>query len=160
VLVGGLARVKGKTEAQFLAASRYCHLFECSQIGPMQATDYAQVRVDTSGPRQDQISASQDATRAELEGARGALGARAASVVDQVVIFGASIRSLAKKMGLGEGGQGRRKAEKELLEALDVLAKHFNLLPKETGKPRGWTDGTKAVKGDGLESSLTGLLPT
>jgi hypothetical protein len=143
VLVGGLARVKGKTEAQFLAASKYCHLFECAQIGRMQATDYSQVRVDTSGPRQDQISASQDSSRAELAGARHALGPHAASIVDQVVIFGESVRSLAKKLGLGEGGQGRRRAEKELLAALDVLVKHFNLLPRENAKSTMWRDGSQ-----------------
>ena len=159
VLVGGLARVKNKTEAQFLAASRYCHLFESAQIGPLKATDYTQVRVDTSGPRQDHTSSLTDFAQIELVSAREALGARAASIVDQVVVYGLSVRALAVKIGLGQGGQGRRKAEKELLDALDVLTKHFKLLPKETGKAREWSDGTKAVKGDGLESSLTGLLP-
>jgi pyrimidine operon attenuation protein/uracil phosphoribosyltransferase len=134
VLVGGLARVKGKTEAQFLAAARYLHLYECAQIGPMKATDYSQVRVDTSGPRQDQISASQDDSRAELEGARKALGARAASIVDQVVVFGRSVRALAEKLGMGQGGQARRRLEKELLDALDVLVGYFKLLPAERAK--------------------------
>lgn len=141
VLVGGLARVKNKTEAQFLAASKYCHLFECAQIGPMRATDYTAVRVDTSGPRQDQISASQDATRAELDGARTALGPRAASIVDQIVIYGESVRSLATKLKMGQGGMARRRLEKELLTALDVLVMHFHMLPKEKGKPSSWIDG-------------------
>jgi hypothetical protein len=143
VLVGGLARVKNKSDAQFLAAARYLSLYETSQIGPMKATDYSQVRVDTSGPRQDQVSASQDDTRAELEGARRALGARAASIVDQVVVYGLSVRALCEKLKMGQGGQARRKLEKELLDALDVLVRHFRLLPKDTGKPTGWSDGER-----------------
>lgn len=129
LLVGGLARVKGKYEAQFLAASRYCHLYERSQIGAARATDYTQVRVDTSGPQQDQISAAQDDARAELDGARKALGERAASIMDIVVVGGASVRALAVRMGHGEGGSARRRAERELLQACDVLVDYFELMP-------------------------------
>lgn len=143
LLVGGLARVKNRTEAQFLAATRYCHLYQRAQIGGARATDYTQVRVDTSGPRQDQISAGQDDDRTELDLARKAMGERATSIVDQVVVYGASIRGMAVKLGHGEGGQGRRRAERELLDALDVLVGFFELLPAE-GKPRRWNDGSKA----------------
>lgn len=141
VLVGGLARVKGKTEAQFLAAARYCHLFETSQIGPLKATDYSEMRVDTSGIRQDHVSASQDAARADLEAARKVLGARAASIVDQIVVHGQSVRSLADQLGMGQGGQARRRLERELLDALDVLAGHFKMLPADRSKPRSAMDG-------------------
>ena len=140
VLVGGLARVKGKSEAQFLAAARYCYLFETSQIGPLKATDYAEMRVDTSGIRQDHVTAKQDDARSELDGARKAVGARAASIIDQIVIHGLSVRALAEKLHMGQGGQARRRLEKELLDALDVLAGHFNMLPKEKGSARGWAD--------------------
>lgn len=149
LLVGGLARVKGKTEAQFLAASRYCHLYERSQIGAARATDYTQVRVDASGPQQDQISAAQDDARAELDGARKALGDRAASIIDMVVVGGASVRTLAARMGHGEGGSARRRAERELLQACDVLVEYFEMLPKEA-KMRRWRDGSKAgIQRDG-----------
>ncbi len=143
VLVGGLARVKGKSEAQFLAAARYCHLFETSQIGPLKATDYSQLRVDTSGPRQDHVSASQDDARAELEACRKSLGARAASIVEQIVVYGQSVRSLCEKLNMGQGGQARRRLEKELLSALDVLADGFGMLPKEKGKSRSWSQGPR-----------------
>lgn len=69
VLVGGLARVMGKAEAQFLAAARYCYLFEPSQLGPLKATDYTEVQVDTSGIRPDQVSATQDDARAAIDAA-------------------------------------------------------------------------------------------
>jgi|GEM_PF-4781576 len=136
VLVGGLARVKGKTEPQFLAAARYCYLFETSQIGPLRATDYTELRVDTSGIRQDYVSARQDDARRDLEAARQKLSARAVSIVDQIVVHGQSVRGLAEKLKMGQGGQARRRLERELLEALDVLAGHFRMLPKEMTSPR------------------------
>jgi len=145
LLVGGLARVKGKTEAQFLAATRYCHLSERAQIGGAKATDYSQVRVDTSGPQQEQISTAQDDTRAELIAAHRALGAEATAIVDRVVVYGDSVRTLAKRLGYVEGGQGRKRAERRLLQALDVLVDHFNLLPPETPRRRSWNDGSRAV---------------
>jgi hypothetical protein len=145
LLVGGLARVKGKNEAQFLAAARYCHLYEVSQIGAAKAIDYEQVRVVTSSPRSDPTNARQDELRRELDGARDALGARAASIVDIVVVYGNSLRSLAVKLGYGEGGQARRRAERELLQALDVLVAYFKMIPDEAPKHRRWTDGSKAA---------------
>src|SRR5690554_6536442 len=53
ILIGGLARVKTKSEAHVLAAIRYGNLFDRAQIGGARATDYTQVKVDTSGPKQD-----------------------------------------------------------------------------------------------------------
>jgi hypothetical protein len=129
LLVGGLARVKSKTEAQFLAAAKYCNLYEQSQIGGARATDYTKIRVNTAGPGPDQTNARRQEASAELDGARKALGRRAASIVDHVVVYGASIRDLAQKIGHGSGGQGRRRAEAELLAALDVLVDLFGLVP-------------------------------
>lgn len=143
VLVGGLARVRGRTEAQFLAAARYCHLYETSLIGPLRATDYAQLRVDSTSLRQDYGTASQDDARRDLDVARKALGARAASIVDQIVVHGQSVRGLADKLKLGQGGQARRRLEKELLDALDVLAAVFGMLPKDKGRNRSWSDGPR-----------------
>lgn len=143
VLVGGLARVRGKSEAQFLAAARYCHLYETSQIGPLKATDYEQLRVDSSGLRQDYGTASQDDARRDLDAARKTMGARAASIVDQIVVHGQSVRGLADKMKMGQGGQARRRLEKELLDALDVLVDLFGMLPKVTGKSRNWSEGVR-----------------
>lgn len=69
------------------------------------ATDYSQVKVDTSGPKQDQITASQDDARRDLEQARKALGARATSIVEMVVIGGSSIRKLAVSSGIPKAGR-------------------------------------------------------
>lgn len=145
LLVGGLAKVKSKDEFQFLAAAQYCHLYERSQIGGARATDYSQVRVDTSGPQQDVISAEQDAARAAYDRAHKSLGQRRGDIVEQVVVYGVSVRGLAKLLQLGDGGHARKRAEKELLEALDVLVDHFELKPVSTARRRRWSDGSKAV---------------
>lgn len=145
ILIGGLARVKTKSEAQILAAIRYGNLFDRAQHSGARAVDYEQVKVDTSGPRQDQISADQDDARSALADARSALGPRHTSIMDMVVVGGMSVRSLAGKLGHGSGGQGRHRAEQELMDAVDVLVKHFGLDPKPREGIRKWTDGSKAV---------------
>lgn len=145
ILIGGLARVKTKSEAQILAAIRYGNLFDRAQHGGARAVDYEQVKVDTSGPRQDQISADQDDARSALADARTALGLRRTSIVDMVVVGGMSVRSLAGRLGHGDGGQGRRRAEKELMDAVDALVVHFKLDPPAKSRPHSWNDGTKAV---------------
>lgn len=145
ILIGGLARVKSRTEAQTLAAIRYAKLFDLSQIGGARAIDYEAVKVDTSGPQQDQITAAQDDARRELADARVALGRRATGIVDAVVIGGSSIRRLAKRLHYGESGKARRKAEKELLDAMNVLVEFFKLDPPVKARTHRWTDGSKAV---------------
>lgn len=144
ILIGGLARVKSRTEAQTLAAIRYNNLFERSQIGGARAIDYEAVKVDTSGPQQDQITASMDDARRELADAREALGKRAAGIVDAVVIGGTSIRKLADKLGHGAGGQARHRAERELLAAMNVLVTIFKLDPPAKSRTHRWTDGAMA----------------
>jgi hypothetical protein len=144
ILVGGLARMGWRTHAHVLAASRFCNLFERSQMGGARAIDYTQVRVDTSGPRQDQVAAGQDAARREYEDACRALGDYA-KVVREVVIYGVSGRGLAKSMGLGSSGRARRRAEGVLRIALDELAKHFGYSEQGAKARTAWTwaDGSK-----------------
>lgn len=149
ILIGGLARVRTKSEEHVLAAIRYGNLFDRAQIGGARATDYSQVRVDTSGPKQDQISASQDDARTVLEGARRCLGPRATSIVEMVVVGGSSVRQLARRLEYGESGKGRRKAEAELMRAMDALVGHFKLDPPAKSRPHRWNDGSKASFDDG-----------
>ncbi|GHA13479.1 hypothetical protein GCM10007989_05100 [Devosia pacifica] len=144
LLVGGLARVRNKTELQTAAAIRYSNLHDRSQIGGARAVDYSKERVDTSGPKQDALSASQDDARAELAGARKVLGVHHASIVDAVVIGGESIRTVAKRLGNGQSGSGRRKAEAALLDALDVLVDYFAMQPNAQVRQRRWSDGSRA----------------
>lgn len=144
ILIGGLARVKARTEAQTLAAIRYGNLFDRAQIGGARAVDYTQIKVDTSGPKQDQITAAQDDARRELADARKALGARATAIVDMVVVGGASVRKLAAKLGFGESGKGRRKAEADLMAAVEALVVFFKLDPPAKSRTHHWGDGSKA----------------
>lgn len=143
ILIGGLARVSKKSEAQILAAARYASLFDRAQIGGARAQDYEQVKVDTSGPKQDQISAAQDDARSELANAREAIGKRAAGIIDMVVVGGASVRKLAAKLGYGESGKARRKAEGELIAAVDALVVFFKLDPPAKSRTHQWDDGSK-----------------
>lgn len=143
LLIGGLARVGTKSEAHILAAIRYSNLFDRAQIGGAKATDYSQVRVDTSGPRQDQITATQDDARRELELARKAIGARGTSVVETVVVGGASIRKLAAMLGYPESGKGRRRAEAELMATIDALVEFFQLDPPAKTRIHRWSAGER-----------------
>jgi len=49
ILIGGLFRVKARTEIQTLAAARYRDVYERAQLGGARAIDYSSARVDTSG---------------------------------------------------------------------------------------------------------------
>lgn len=143
ILIGGLARVRKKSETQILAAIRYGKLFDSAQIGGARAIDYTQVKVDMSGPRQDQISAAQDDARSELADARKTLGGRATGIIELVVIGGASVRKLSSKLGYGESGKARRKAEADLLAAVDALVVFFKLDPSAKSRTHRWDDGSK-----------------
>lgn len=143
LLIGGLARVSSVNELQTLAAMRYLNLYERSQIGGARATDYEQVKVDTSGPKQDQISAAQDDARTAFGLAQDALTNRERGIIDMVVIGGASLRKLTDKLGY-KGGEGRRKATRDLLKAVDALVRHFKLDPEARKRAHNWNDGSKA----------------
>lgn len=84
----------------------------------------------SSMPLLGSIPASQDDAMAELAAARKALGPRAASIVDMVVVGGASDRKLAARLGYAEAGKGRRRAEADLMAAMTVLVEHFKLAPQ------------------------------
>src|SRR5690554_3233713 len=56
-LIGGLARLKGVSEMQIMAAAKYRNAYDRAQIGSARAVDYAAVKVDTSGPRGDVLDA-------------------------------------------------------------------------------------------------------
>lgn len=143
LLIGGLAKVSAVNEIQTLAAMRYLNLYERSQIGGARATDYEQVKVDTSGPKQDQISAAQDDARTAFVSAQNALTSHERGVVDMVVIGGASLRQVASKLGY-KGGEGRRRATRDLLDAVNALVRHFRLDPEMRKRPHKWSDGSKA----------------
>lgn len=65
-----------------------------------------------------------------------------------MVIGGASIRKLATKLGHGDSGKARRKDEKELLDAMNVLVEFFKLDPPARSRTHRWSDGIRAISTD------------
>lgn len=121
-LIGGLARIKGRSEHQEAAAARFRLLHERSQIGGARAMDYAKQRVDTSGPQQDISAEVGDDARRQYRDAVRCLGMVRSSLVERVVVHDQSISAVS-----GKGARARQRATLELLDALDELAVHFKL---------------------------------
>lgn len=121
-LVGGVARMKGLSEAQLAAAGRWRALSELAQIGGAVATDYAAVRVDTSASGRDVVMDGA-AARREITRARVSLGPFRASILDQMICEEKSVRDLAK--AVGGGGHAQMLTQKRVREALDELVEHF-----------------------------------
>jgi hypothetical protein len=122
--IGGLARLKGASEMQIMAAAKYRMAFDRAQIGGARAVDYAAVKVDTSGPREDALGARQvDALEAYKNAVR-CLGMLRSSYVERVIVHD---QPLTRR---GMGARARDRAKTELLAALDDLAVHFRLTMK------------------------------
>lgn len=141
LLVGGLARVTGLSEAQLGAAAEYRRLFEASLIGAAGATDYAQPMVDTSAKATNPADGGIDARRRYAEAVRR-LGMVASSLVEQVVCHEMSIRAVARAVEGNDGDQARQRVLCRIRAALDVLVKHFGLLPQ--GRDGVRADGPRA----------------
>jgi len=121
-LIGGLARIEGRSEVQEAAAAKYRMLHERAQIGGAKAIDYEKAKVDSSGPREDMVEAIGAGARQEYEAATRFLGMLRSSLVERIVVHDMSISSIA-----GRGGHQMRSAKRELLAALDDLAVHFKM---------------------------------
>lgn len=121
-LIGGLARIKGRTPAQEQAAAHYRLLHERAQIGGARAIDYAAVRVDTSGSPGGLVLEIGEEARGDYADAVRYLGMMRSSLVERIIVHDMSLRDVA-------GGGGRRVADARvrLLDALDALAVHFRL---------------------------------
>ncbi|MBN9335287.1 hypothetical protein [Devosia sp.] len=125
-LIGGLARIKDRTEVQEAAAAKFRLLHERAQIGGARAMDYARQRVDTSGSQQDaNAEIGEDARRQYRDAVQG-LGMVRSNIVERVVVFDQSISMIA-----GNGARSRMRATRELMAALDDLAVQFKLSPRQ-----------------------------
>lgn len=124
-LVGGLARIKGRTDAQVMAAARYRGLWDRIQIGPARAIDYAKVRVDTSAGPVDLVLSMGDEARQEYRRAVQRLGPLGSKLVEDVVCLDRSLRDIARCMEGGDGGQARLRVERAVLAQIDVLVDLF-----------------------------------
>ncbi|UJW87903.1 DUF6456 domain-containing protein [Devosia sp. SL43] len=122
--VGGLARLGGASEMHLMAAAKYRTAYERAQIGGARAVDYAAVKVDTSGPREDVLAGrTVDALEAYKDAVR-CLGMMRSSVVERVICHDQSLTTR------GMGSRARDRAKRELFAALDDLAVHFKLAMK------------------------------
>lgn len=122
--IGGLARLKGASEMQIMAAAKYRNAYDRAQIGGARAVDYAAVKVDTSGPREDALAGRQvDALEAYKDAVR-CLGMLRSSYVERVIVHD---QPLTRR---GMGSRARDRAKSELFAALDDLAVHFKLAMK------------------------------
>lgn len=124
-LIGGFARVKGRSEAETLAAARFRGLYERAQLGGARAMDYEAVKVDTSGPQEEAVFEIGDQARREYMGAVQRLGMDASAIVEQVIVHDMSVRDLCKARGEGEGGAARDRMTQKLREATNALSEHF-----------------------------------
>ena len=124
-MIGGLARLKGASEMQIMAAARYRNAFDRAQIGGARAVDYAAVKVDTSGPRGDIMDGNRvDALEAYKNAVR-CLGMLRSSFVERVICHDQALTTR------GMGARQRSIAKQELFACLDDLAVHFNLTMKK-----------------------------
>ncbi len=122
--IGGLARLKGASEMQIMAAARYRNAYDRAQIGGAKAVDYTAVKVDTSGPREDILQGHHvDALEAYKEAVR-CLGMLRSSLIERVIVHDQPLTHR------GMGARARAGAKDDLFSALDDLAVHFKLVTK------------------------------
>lgn len=137
-MIGGLARIKGLTREQQVAAARYRSLFERAQIGSARATDYSAVRVDTSGSSHDVVEDGAAARREYADAARR-LGLVRSGLLEKVLCHEMSLREIARALGAGQGGAARGRVQGELVGIVDQLVDHFG-----TGRRRVRGEGQRA----------------
>jgi len=130
-LIGGLAQLKGLTEAQKRGAAQYKQVAEHAELGGAKAIDYSAVKVDVSIG--ENIVADLGAgARAEWHGAREALGhgTLRLAVIDRMVLAGQSVREVAQGLGYGQSGAARKIVADAARNGATVLAGAFGCLPR------------------------------
>lgn len=152
-LIGGFARVKGRSEAQTLAAARFRGLYERSRIGGARAMDYSAVRVDTSGPSQEAVFEIGDRARREYISAVQFIGMINSNLVERVVCDEMSIRDLARMLGEGQGGAAFERIRTQLCRSIDLLVTHFGYAGSAPGGARMRADGDRPALFTGVVST-------
>jgi len=153
ILIGGLFRVKSRSEIQTLAAARYRDVYERSQLGGAKAIDYSVTRVDTSGSAHASMSEMGEEARRLYGNAVAALGMFKSSLIERVVCDGMSIRELARRIEGNEGDAARTRITGHLLLALDEAAELLGVgqgrrrgkMRREGARPTDW-QGTGVVQ--------------
>lgn len=126
-LIGGLARVRGRSKAQTEAAAMYRRSWEGGQIGAARAIDYAMPRVDSSMKSVTVLLEHGAAERWDYSRAVRRIGMLNARLVELVVCEGCSLREVASMLGYGDSRSKRGALKVRLLSALDTLAGEFGV---------------------------------
>lgn len=113
----------------YIAGERYREQWARSGFSGIQARDYRKpFAVDADGPPLMAATEGQAAYRSLFRRANQALGIFLAAVVDPVVIEGAALEEIGRKVsGRSDGAQARAVAIDRLIEGLRVLSVHYRL---------------------------------
>ncbi|RUT32631.1 hypothetical protein EMQ25_05645 [Arsenicitalea aurantiaca] len=153
-LIGGLSRVRNRTETQTQGAAHFRRVAERAQLGAARAIDYEAVKVDTSGSGQNLVAEIGADARQEYADAIARLGTGTdrAAVAEHVIVHGLTISKVGRVLGFGDTGAAREKVTAIALAAADELAEHFGYVGSRKGRarPENWSDGARAsiVRGD------------
>lgn len=155
-LIGGMSRIRRRTETQTQAAAEFKNLAERAMLGAGGAIDYSVARVDTSPAAGNPVADSGEDARQRIGELRAALGGLAA-VAERVIVNGELVSEVAMSMGMGKGGHARDRVTRMVLQAADVLAAELGFVARGRHKRDGerWDDGSEQVfTGDGEKTVL------
>lgn len=144
-LIGGLSRIRRRTEAQTQGAAAFRNAAEQAQIGGAKAIDYGAVKVDSSGPTGDSVTEKSERARKQYQDAIERLG-DVAPIAERIIVQGFTVSEAAQWLGLGSGGAARQKLTSAVLAAADELAEQFGYAGdrKSRASITAWSNG-KAV---------------
>lgn len=138
--IGGLARLGAHlSEARLAAAAKFRSAWDGAQLGGARAIDYSQTRVDVSasvGSSEAALALVEDALVAYRDAVK-VLGPIKSILLQRVICDEMSLRDLGLKLGRPVGGKATIALRDEVLDAVDVLVRHFGTVPKATGRMRG-----------------------
>ena len=147
-LIGGLARVREKTEAQVQGAARFRSVAERAIIGGAKAINYEAVRVDSTGPVENrEIVATEDARRQFRSAVTrlGGPGSRLHLVAEKIIVHGMTVTQAAESIAGKAGGATRKRITDDVLLAATILAEEFGFASDRTSRSKatGWSDGSQ-----------------
>lgn len=126
-ILGGFCRYKDTTAAQQEAVRRFKSIYEGMQVGGARAVDLTQPIVDTSFSPATINMVYGEQAKQQYRGIVRDLGAVKSSLIEKVVIYDRSQRSLADDLKLSRTSGGQAAVKRRVLEAVDELSRYFKL---------------------------------
>jgi len=155
-LIGGMSRIRKRTETQTQAAAEFKNLSERAMLGAGGAIDYAAPRVDTSPGAGNVVADTGEDARRRLRNARFRLGTLT-SIADRVIVGGETVSEVAEAFGKGKGGAARDRVTRMVLEAADLPAIEFGFIARGRHKQEGerWDDQSRQTfTSDGEKAAI------